>query len=75
MKKNASRIIAIALVLMIIFGITAYALREVIAAAFGFTWEEILNAIDRCAVRLRSNVNFELALELLLSSIKENCNA
>ncbi len=37
--------------------------------------QEILNAIDRCAVRLRSNVNFELALELLLSSIKENCNA
>ena len=37
--------------------------------------QEILAAIDRCRVRLRANVNFELALELLLECIKENCNA
>ncbi len=37
--------------------------------------QEILEAVDRCAVRLRANVGFELALELLLSCIKENCNA
>ena len=37
--------------------------------------QEILDAIDRCAVRLRANVNFELALGLLLYTIKENCNA
>ena len=37
--------------------------------------QEILTAIDRCRLRLRANVNFELALELLLECIKENCNA
>jgi GTP-binding protein LepA len=37
--------------------------------------QEILDAVDRCRVRLRANVNFELALGLLLYTIKENCNA
>ena len=37
--------------------------------------QEILDAIDRCQVRLRANVSFELALELMLFTIKENCNA
>lgn len=34
--------------------------------------QEILSAIDKCRVRIRANVNFELALELLLLTIKEN---
>lgn len=37
--------------------------------------KEILDAIDRFRVRLRANVNFELAAELMLLTIKENCNA
>lgn len=37
--------------------------------------QDIIEAADRCRVRLRANVNFELAVELLLLTIKENCNA
>lgn len=35
----------------------------------------IVEAADRCRVRLLANVNFELAVELLLLTIKENCHA
>ena len=34
--------------------------------------ERILNAITRTRMRLHSNVNMELAMELLLLSMKEN---
>lgn len=34
--------------------------------------EEIINAIEKTKVRLRANVNFNLTLELLLMTIKEN---
>lgn len=34
--------------------------------------EDILKAIDKTKARLRANVNFELAMELLLLTIKEN---
>lgn len=34
--------------------------------------EEIIKAIDRARVRLKANVNFDLVLELLLLTIKEN---
>lgn len=34
--------------------------------------EEIINAIEKTKVRLNANVNFELAMELLLLTIKEN---
>ena len=34
--------------------------------------EEIIRAIDRARVRLKANVNFDLVLELLLLTIKEN---
>lgn len=34
--------------------------------------EEIIRAIDRAKVRLKANVNFDLVLELLLLTIKEN---
>ena len=34
--------------------------------------EEILNAIEKTKVRLNANVNFELAMELMLLAIKEN---
>ena len=34
--------------------------------------EEIIRAIDRARVRLKANVNFDLVLELLLRTIKEN---
>ena len=34
--------------------------------------QDILDAIDRCQIRLNANVNFDLALELLLFTIKEN---
>ena len=37
--------------------------------------QEILDAIDKCRVRLNANVNFDLAVELLMLTIKENCNA
>ncbi len=35
--------------------------------------EAVLEAIDKARTRLRANVNTELALELLLLTIKENC--
>ncbi len=35
--------------------------------------EYILEALDQCRVRLMANVNFELSLELLFFTIKENC--
>ena len=34
--------------------------------------EEIITALDKAKARLRANVNFELAMELLLLTIKEN---
>ena len=34
--------------------------------------EEILQAIDTAKARLKSNVTFELTMELLLLTIKEN---
>ncbi len=34
--------------------------------------DEIVSAIDRAAARLEANVNFDLAIELLLLTIKEN---
>ncbi len=34
--------------------------------------EEIIRAIDRARVRLKANVNFDLVMELLLLTIKEN---
>ena len=48
------------------------------AQASGSSYEglqEILDAINRCQTRLGANVNFELALELMLFTIKENCHA
>ncbi len=35
--------------------------------------EKVLQALDQCRVRLQSNVNFELSMELLCFTIKENC--
>ncbi len=35
--------------------------------------EAIIGAIDKCRVRLQANVNFDLAMELLFFTIKENC--
>lgn len=37
--------------------------------------QDVLDAIEKCRVRLRANVNFELAVELLLFTMKENINA
>ena len=34
--------------------------------------QEILNAIEKVKTRLKSNVNFELSIELLLLTIREN---
>jgi DNA polymerase-3 subunit delta' len=34
--------------------------------------QNILYAFDKVKIRLRANVNFEVALELLLLTIKEN---
>ena len=34
--------------------------------------EKILNAIDKARARLDANVNMELAMELLLLTMKEN---
>ena len=36
--------------------------------------EEILSAIERAKTRLRANVSFELTMELLLMTIRENCD-
>lgn len=36
--------------------------------------EEILSSIDRAKVRLHANVNFDLTMELLFMTIRENCN-
>lgn len=36
--------------------------------------QEILSAIDRARVRLHANVNFDLTMELLFMTIRENCN-
>lgn len=47
------------------------------AQAAGSSYEGlqlILDSIEKCKVRLRANVNFDLALELLLFTVKENCN-
>lgn len=47
------------------------------AEASGSSYEGlqlILDSIEKCQVRLRANVNFDLALELLLFTVKENCN-
>lgn len=51
---------------------------EIRAQAEALSYEglqEISAAIGRCRIRLAANVNFELAIELMLSAIKENCNA
>lgn len=34
--------------------------------------EKILNSIEKAKVRLKANVNFDLVMELLLLTIKEN---
>ena len=34
--------------------------------------ESIIKALDKVKIRLNANVNFELAMELLLQTIKEN---
>ena len=34
--------------------------------------EDILKAIDKVKIRLQANVNFELVIELLIMTIKEN---
>jgi DNA polymerase-3 subunit delta' len=34
--------------------------------------EEILQALDKAKIRLNANVNFDLVIELLLLTIKEN---
>ncbi|MEE3420048.1 MAG: DNA polymerase III subunit delta' [Lachnospiraceae bacterium] len=36
---------------------------------------DVLDGIEKCRVRLRANVNFDLAVELLLFTMKENTNA
>jgi DNA polymerase-3 subunit delta' len=37
--------------------------------------QEIISAADRTEDRLRANVNFELAMELLLFEMREHCRA
>jgi DNA polymerase-3 subunit delta' len=59
----------------IIFSREISAIRAQATASSYEGLQEILEAVDKCAARLRANVSFELALELLLSCIKENCNA
>ncbi|HBI71853.1 MAG TPA: DNA polymerase III subunit delta, partial [Lachnospiraceae bacterium] len=36
--------------------------------------ENIINAIDKAKLRLRANVNFDITIELMLLTIKENSN-
>ena len=34
--------------------------------------DNIIQAMEKCKVRLRANVNFDTALEMMLLTIKEN---
>ena len=36
--------------------------------------EKIISAMEKAKARLRANVNFDIAIELMLLTIKENCN-
>ena len=36
--------------------------------------EKIMSAMEKAKIRLKANVNFDIAIELMLLSIKENCN-
>jgi DNA polymerase-3 subunit delta' len=36
--------------------------------------EKIINAMEKAKIRLRANVNFDIAIELMLLTIKENSN-
>jgi DNA polymerase III, delta'' subunit len=36
--------------------------------------EKILKAMEKAKIRLKANVNFDIAIELMLLSIKESCN-
>ncbi|MDD3173730.1 MAG: DNA polymerase III subunit delta' [Herbinix sp.] len=36
--------------------------------------EKIINAMDKAKIRLKANVNFDIAIELMLLTIKENSN-
>lgn len=36
--------------------------------------ENIINAIDKAKIRLKANVNFDIAIELMLLTLKENAN-
>lgn len=47
-------------------------IREAAAKSDFRAIEEILEAIDKARIRLNANVNFELAMELMLLTIKEN---
>lgn len=50
-------------------------IQSIIHAADRSTYEGIeiiLDALDKCKARLKANVNFELSMELLLLTIKEN---
>lgn len=53
-------------------------IKTVRSVAQGSSYEglqEILTAIEKCRMRLMANVNFDLAVELLLFTMKENTNA
>lgn len=47
-------------------------IREIASKSSFHGIEEILEALDKARVRLNANVNFELAMELMLLTIKEN---
>lgn len=36
--------------------------------------DNIMNAMEKAKIRLRANVNFDIAIELMLLKLKENCN-
>ncbi len=36
--------------------------------------ENIISAMEKAKIRLKANVNFDIAIELMLLTIKENCN-
>jgi len=36
--------------------------------------EKIISAMEKAKIRLKANVNFDIAIELMLLTIKENCN-
>ena len=57
---------------VLIFAYELTAIRETANLSSFHGIDQIISAIDKAAARLNANVNFDLVMELLLLTIKEN---